>query len=90
MFATEASKINIVDKEQRVTIEESVIQKLRGLPPERQREVLDFVEFLETKAPQASSPKMSALELAGSLLGSVEGGPGNLATDREHLKDYGT
>ena len=34
-------------------IEELVLKKLRILPPERQREVLDFVEFLEQK----SAPK---------------------------------
>ncbi len=28
-------------------IEEMVLEKLRGLPPTRQQEVLDFVEFLE-------------------------------------------
>lgn len=76
-----------------MTIEESVIQKLRGLPPERQREVLDFVEFLETKAPLASKTRLpskkSALELAEGLVGSLEGGPGDLATNREHMKDYG-
>lgn len=72
-----------------MTIEDPVIQKLKGLPPERQREVLDFVEFLETRTPQASRPKMSALELTGNLLGSVEGDPGDLATNQEHMKDYG-
>ncbi|HKP85262.1 MAG TPA: DUF2281 domain-containing protein [Blastocatellia bacterium] len=32
------------------TIEQSVLEKLRALPPEKQQEVLDFVEFLERKA----------------------------------------
>jgi hypothetical protein len=32
-----------------VSIEESVLEKLRALPPEKQQEVLDFVEFLEQK-----------------------------------------
>jgi hypothetical protein len=30
----------------RMTIEEAVVERLRALPPERQQEVLDFVEFL--------------------------------------------
>ncbi|MBI3971142.1 MAG: DUF2281 domain-containing protein [Chloroflexi bacterium] len=30
-----------------MTIEEAIAEKVRALPPERQREVLDFVEFLE-------------------------------------------
>ena len=41
--------------ENRVTIEQSVIQKLRGLPTDKQRAVLEFIEFLEHKqvAPSA-------------------------------------
>lgn len=77
-----------------MTVAEVVMQKLRELSPERQREVLDFVEFLEAKAPSVSqartqSGRVSALELAGELVGSVEGGPGDLSTNREHIKDYG-
>ena len=30
-----------------MSIEEAVLQKLRALPPERQREVLDFVDCIE-------------------------------------------
>jgi len=77
-----------------MTIEEAIVQRLRGLPLERQREVLDFVEFLESKASLARDKvqvrRVSALEFAGKLVGSVEGGPGDLATNREHMKDYGT
>jgi hypothetical protein len=32
-----------------MSIEELVIQKLRGLPPDQKKEVLDFVEFLREK-----------------------------------------
>jgi hypothetical protein len=32
-----------------MTIEQSVVQKLRALPTDKQRAVLDFVEFLEHK-----------------------------------------
>jgi hypothetical protein len=32
-----------------MSIEELVIEKLRGLPPDQKREVLDFVEFLREK-----------------------------------------
>ena len=71
-----------------MSVEEDVIQKLRELPPERQREVLDFVEFLEGRT-QKVAGGVSALELAGNLIGSVEGGPGDLATNPEHLHGYG-
>lgn len=32
-----------------MAIEDAVLEKLRALPTERQREVLDFVEFLATR-----------------------------------------
>ena len=72
-----------------MSVEESVLEKLRELPPERQREVLDFVEFLESKSQQRERVGVSALALAGELVGSVEGGTGDLATNPEHLKGYG-
>lgn len=72
-----------------MTVAEVVMQKLRELSPERQREVLDFVEFLETKAPPASQNRLpykkSALELSEGLVGSLEGGPGDLATNPDRL-----
>ena len=33
-----------------MSLEEAVLEKLRELPPERQREVLEFMEFLESKS----------------------------------------
>lgn len=35
-----------------LTLEDTVLAKLRSLPPDRQREVLDFVEFLNRKRPK--------------------------------------
>jgi mRNA-degrading endonuclease RelE of RelBE toxin-antitoxin system len=32
-----------------MTIEQQVLEKLRDLPPEKQKEVLDFVDFLKEK-----------------------------------------
>jgi hypothetical protein len=32
-----------------MTIEQQVLEKLRDLPPEKQKEVLDFVDFLNEK-----------------------------------------
>jgi uncharacterized protein DUF2281 len=42
-------------------IEQSVLQKLRALPPEKQQEVLDFVEFLESR----TMPKKPRRSLKG-------------------------
>ncbi len=33
-----------------MSVEEAVVEKLRMLPPERRREVLEFAEFLESKS----------------------------------------
>ncbi len=38
-----------------MSVEEVVVQKLRELSPERQREVLDFVEFLESRSGRAAA-----------------------------------
>lgn len=33
-----------------MTLEERVLEKLRALPPEKQQEVLDFVDFLKEQS----------------------------------------
>jgi hypothetical protein len=39
-----------------LTIEQQVVEKLRGLPPEKQKEVLDFVGFLKEKSVGPKKP----------------------------------
>ncbi|MBX3296442.1 MAG: DUF2281 domain-containing protein [Acidobacteria bacterium] len=46
-----------------MTVKEAVLEKLETLPVAKQQEVLDFVEFLESKQP-ARKPRRS---LKGSL-----------------------
>ena len=41
-----------------MSIEQSLVDKLRMLPPDKQQEALDFVEFLQQKA-QARQPRRS-------------------------------
>jgi Protein of unknown function (DUF2281) len=48
------------------TIEQSVLEKLRALPPEKQQEVLDFVEFLERKT-AAKQPRRSLMGALSDL-----------------------
>ena len=43
-----------------MTIEEMVLEKLRGLPPEKQKEVLEFVESL--KPPGITRKPLRSLE----------------------------
>lgn len=49
-----------------VTIEQQVLEKLRELPPEKQKEVLDFVDFLKEKN-GARTPRRSLLGLWSNL-----------------------
>jgi hypothetical protein len=44
-----------------MTIEQHVLEKLRDLPPEKQQEVLDFVDFLNEK----NGPKKPRRSLRG-------------------------
>ena len=54
-----------------MTTEEALIQGLKMLPPAARREVLDFTEFLITRAPGESDAaerrEWSELSLAGAL-----------------------
>jgi hypothetical protein len=45
-----------------MTIEQQVVEKLRDLPPEKQKEVLDFVDFLKEKN---GAPKKALRSLRG-------------------------
>lgn len=53
-----------------MNIEQTVVEKLKTLPPDKQQEVLDFVEFLQSKTYQSQSntqqgeSAVSALSLA--------------------------
>ncbi len=55
------------------------IAKLKMLPQEKQQEVLDFIEFLQTKVNRQDISRknrqtgISALSAAGDLVGCVEG-----------------
>jgi hypothetical protein len=44
-----------------MTIEEQVLEKLRALPPEKQKQVLDFADFLQEK----NGPKEPLRSLRG-------------------------
>jgi EAL domain-containing protein (putative c-di-GMP-specific phosphodiesterase class I) len=50
-----------------VTIEQQVLEKLRDLPPEKQKEVLDFVDFLKKKNGGPKKPLRSLLRLWSDL-----------------------
>lgn len=73
-----------------MAIEDTVLQKFRDLPPDKQREVLAYLESLiEPKREVSPNGTKSVLDSAGTLIGSVDGGPGDLSTNPDHLEGYG-
>ena len=78
--------------QQVISMEETIAEKVKNLPPERKQQVLDFVEFLLSKTPEKKEFKhpdgrpMSALEAAGDLVGCLDGGPGDLSTNKKYLE----
>ncbi len=50
-----------------MNIEQSVIEKLRLLPTEKQQEVLDFIEFLGQKHTTAKRPRRNWIGIASDL-----------------------
>lgn len=78
-----------------MSIEQTVLEKLKTLPIDKQQEVLDFVEFLQSKTPvkqsdsQEDKPVLSALALAQKWVGCLEGGPPDLSTNKKYMEGYG-
>ncbi|ASC72992.1 hypothetical protein XM38_039530 [Halomicronema hongdechloris C2206] len=77
-------------------LESQVLEKMKVLSQEKQQEVLDFVEFLISRAtPQASSIELpqplesSFVEAARQYVGCTEG-PGDLSTNPNYMEGYGT
>ncbi len=56
-----------MEEKQTISIEQAVLEKLRTLPPEKQREVLDFVEFLGQKQTTAKRPRRNWIGSASDL-----------------------
>jgi hypothetical protein len=76
-----------------ITPTKIILDKIQNLTPQQQQEVINFIEFLQFKAqnPQniIQNKTNSFLENAKEYIGSVEGGPGDLATNKEYLKNMG-
>lgn len=78
-----------------MSIEEIIIDKVRILPPDRQQEALDFVEFLLAKidkqglSNQTQKSGISALTMAQEYIGCVEAA-NDLSTNKNYLDGYGS
>jgi hypothetical protein len=78
-----------------LSIIQAATEKMRSLPPEKQEEVLNFIEFLQSQIAQKNTnieqiEPISFLETAQQFAGCVDGGPGDLATNKQYLEGLGT
>ena len=78
-----------------MSIKEVIIENLEKLPPDKQQEVLDFIKVIQSNVPQPNTNKeeqksVSFLVAAQEFAGCVDGGPGDLATNKKHLEGLGT
>lgn len=79
------------------------LQDFDALPPEKQAEVIDFIQFLRSRKSQTSSQishdtaqagstggrKGSFLERAKDLIGIVDDAPSDLASNPKHMQGFG-
>jgi hypothetical protein len=64
--------------------------KIQELPLEKQQEVLDFIEFLESKMP-VSQPEeaISFLEAAREFAGCLNSDRTDLSYNKQYMEGYG-
>jgi hypothetical protein len=77
-----------------MSVEQSVIEKLRILPLDKQQEVLDFVEFLTNRLLRQQNAAqqwegVTALEAAQRVMGTVGDGPPDLSTNPAYMDGFG-
>ncbi|CDM97744.1 MAG: DUF2281 domain-containing protein [Limnospira sp. PMC 1291.21] len=77
-----------------MSLVQTIVEKLENLPPEKQQEVLNFVELLhlqiapDTDLSQEDETAESVLTKAAQFIGCVEG-PADLSTNKNYLEGYG-
>ncbi len=80
---------------QAIDKEQMIIDEVKKLSPEKQQEVLNFIEFLQFKAQKQDvqhkeeKKPISAYEAAKEFAGCVGGGLGDLATNKKYLEGFG-
>lgn len=71
---------------------EELQQEIKELPEEMQELLIDFVQILKKRhqeVPVQSEESTSFLEDAAEFAGCLEGGPGDLATNKRYLEGLG-
>lgn len=77
-----------------MSLVQSIVEKVENSPPDKQQEVLKFVELLqskidpETTPPQEDETTESVLTKAAQFMDSVEGAV-DLSTNKNYLEGYG-
>src|SRR3990172_10040570 len=74
-----------------MTLEEKVLIVLRTLSLDRQREMLDFAEFLKNRDETShNEPSVSFLDAAKNIIGCLEGGQSDLSSNKNYMEGFGT
>ena len=71
---------------------EQLNQEIQELPEEAQELLIDFIQILKRRYRNVSvnpEERTSFLEDAAEFAGCLEGGPGDLATNKQYLKELG-
>ncbi|MEH2191696.1 MAG: DUF2281 domain-containing protein [Nostoc sp.] len=81
---------------QAIDKEQIIIDEVKKLPPDKLEEVINFIQFLQyqEKKKQDLEHKegkepISAYEAAKEYIGCIDGGPGDLATNKKYLEGFG-
>jgi hypothetical protein len=70
-----------------MTIQEQLIEALRGLPPLDQQKVLDFAQHLHYPAPASDTLYARARRIGA--VGVITDAPPDLSTNKRYLADLG-
>ncbi|MGH2412569.1 MAG: DUF2281 domain-containing protein [Microcystaceae cyanobacterium] len=73
--------------------QQTILDKLQGLTPQQQQEVLDFIEFLQSKTAKLGfkhpdATPISAYEAAKKWAGCVDSELGDLSTNKKYLEGF--
>lgn len=77
-----------------MSIEQAVLEKMQTLDPYRKQQVLDFVEFLQSRGYESLSDsvedaEVSAWDAAQQVLGIIGDGPWDLSTNKGYMEGFG-
>lgn len=81
---------------QSIDRKQTILEQLDNLTPEQQDEVLNFIDFLQFKVQKQESQEeeeekepISFYEATKEIAGSLDWGPGDLATNKTYLEQMG-